>query len=62
MNLQKKTPEINELEPVFKSLKIWAHNFEKQQSSIILKIEFFLAQKKLDLKNGMIFPFKAGDV
>ena len=28
----KKTPEINELESVKKSLKIWTHNFEKQKS------------------------------
>ena len=28
----KKTPEMNELEPDKNSLKIWAHNFEKQKS------------------------------
>ena len=28
----KKTPEINELELDNNSLKIWAHNFEKQKS------------------------------
>ena len=28
----KKTPEMNELEPGYNSLKIWAHNFEKQKS------------------------------
>ena len=27
-----KTPEMNELEPDNKSLKIWAHNFEKHKS------------------------------
>ena len=27
-----KTPEMNELEPYKNSLKIWAHNFEKQKS------------------------------
>ena len=27
-----KTPEMNELEPDNKSLKIWAHNFEKPKS------------------------------
>ena len=28
----KKSPEMNELEPDKQSLKIWAHNFEKQKS------------------------------
>ena len=28
----KKSPEMNELEPDKHSLKIWAHNFEKQKS------------------------------
>ena len=32
MILNKKTPEMNELEPVLKFLKIWAHNFENQKS------------------------------
>ena len=30
-NLHKKNPEINELEPREKTLKFWAHNFEKQK-------------------------------
>ena len=33
----KKTPEINELEPNKKSLKIWVQNFEKQKSQSIFK-------------------------
>ena len=44
MNLRKKTPEMNEVEPAFKFPKIWAHNFEKQQSSIIFKIEFLFVK------------------
>ena len=32
MDIQEKTPELKELEPEKKSLKIWAHNFEKQKS------------------------------
>ena len=32
MDLQEKSPEMNELGPGLKSLKIWAHNFEKQKS------------------------------
>ena len=32
MSRTQKTPEINELERKKKSLKIWAHNFEKQKS------------------------------
>ena len=31
-NLQKKTPEMNELDPNKKALKIWAHNSSKQKS------------------------------
>ena len=34
----KKIPEMNELEPRQKILKIWTHNFEKQKSYRILKI------------------------
>ena len=45
------TPEMNELEPNKKSLKIWAHNFEKQKSWIILGIVFFFAEKKHDLEH-----------
>ena len=32
MNLRKKTPEMDELEPVLQSLKISTHNFEKHKS------------------------------
>ena len=38
MDSQEKTPEMNELEPGLKSLKIWAHNFEKQKSYSLLKL------------------------
>ena len=48
MDSQEKTPEMNELEPGLKSLKIWAHNFEKQKSYSLLK----LSSEKL---HGMIF-------
>ena len=44
-----KTPEMNELETNNIFLKIWAHNFEKQKSYSIWKIEkqmvFFLASQ-----------------
>ena len=40
----KKTPEMNELEPRQKILKIWTYNFEKQKSYRNFKIlgRFFL--------------------
>ena len=38
-----KTPEMNELETDKFSLKIWAHNFEKQKSYRSLKSCFFFA-------------------
>ena len=44
------TPEMNELEPNKKSLKIWAHNFEKQKSWSILGFSFFLVQKKTKIE------------
>ena len=41
----KKTPEMNELEYYLNSLKIWAHNFEKQKSCIIFT-PYLFCQKK----------------
>ena len=41
------TPEMNELEPNKKSLKIWTHNFEKQKSWSILGFWFFDKKTKI---------------
>ena len=51
MDSQEKTPEMNELEPGLKSLKIWAHNFEKQKSYSLLK----LSSEKLRGRIGWLF-------
>ena len=45
MILNKKTPEMNELEPALKFLKIWAHNFENQKSCSQNKMYVFLYKK-----------------
>ena len=53
---RQKTPEINELEPAYKIMKIWARNFEKQQS--YSKTKFTKADFFSELENRGRTAFK----
>ena len=54
----KKSPEMNVSEHDLNSLKIWAHNSQKQKSYGIFKNLSFFSKKNSDLTPGMNLTFK----